>query len=258
MSCIRCDTSPDVFSCVQAAPAQALFDVVKQVGPTLSPLPATEEPWQPVVDGTFVPDFPSKLLATGKFTKVPVIVGFTTDELTYVIPTNLNINTDQDLFGLGKFALPFVPDPVLAGVLQLDPLSAYPNPYPVGGIQWKRATEIASDVLERCPGRAFVRNMTQFESAWKYRWNAALPAQIAFAPEQGIVHAADIPYIFGPSITPYINAPLDIALSLIVQRAWISFAAYLDPNRLGSLGGTEWPMYSIGMFNFPSVPQLGC
>ena len=34
--------------------------------------------WQPVVDGTFVADFPSKLTAAGKFTKVPMIIGMST------------------------------------------------------------------------------------------------------------------------------------------------------------------------------------
>ena len=34
--------------------------------------------WQPVVDGTFVADFPSKLTAASKFTKVPMIIGMST------------------------------------------------------------------------------------------------------------------------------------------------------------------------------------
>lgn len=102
------------------------------------------------------------------------------------------------------------------------------------------------------------------------RWNAALPAQLALAPQEGsksqifpiplldlsyaifrkpltpitVVHAAELPYIFGPSITPYINQPADIALSLVAQKAWISFAANLDPNSLGQLApGVSWPRY---------------
>jgi hypothetical protein len=31
--------------------------------------------WQPVIDGKFITDFPSKLLASGKFVKVPTIGG---------------------------------------------------------------------------------------------------------------------------------------------------------------------------------------
>jgi hypothetical protein len=64
-----------------------------------------------------------------------------------------------------------------------------------------------------------------------------------------VVHASDIPYVFGPSITPYITAPLDLALSLVVQRAYLSFAAHLSPNRLGDLvPGVSWPRYRQGMF----------
>lgn len=75
-----------------------------------------------------------------------------------------------------------------------------------------------------------------------------------------VVHAADIPYVFGPSMTPYINAPLDIALSLVVQRAYLSFAAYLSPNRLGDLvPGVSWPRYhkSISLpFTYSPLPRL--
>ena len=59
-----------------------------------------------------------------------------------------------------------------------------------------------------------------------------------------VVHASDIPYVWGPSITQYINAPADIALSQIVQQAWISFASHLNPNTLGKLSpGVHWPGY---------------
>jgi carboxylesterase type B len=243
---------------VQNAPAQLLFKVVTAVGNALSPLPSSTDPWQPVIDGTFLTDFPTKLLAAGKFVKVPTIIGFTTDELTYAVPTNLNLSSDTLLAGLAELVLPFVPLPVIEELLALDPLSLYPNRYSVGGTEWKRATEIASDIFERCPGREFVRNMSLFEHAWRYRWNAALPAQIASTPEQGIVHASDIPYIFGPSITPYINAPLDIALSLVVQKAWISFAAHLSPNTLGDLAGVHWPKYHISRSPHPLLFPVIC
>lgn len=63
--------------------------------------------------------------------------------------------------------LPYVPLPVIEELLVLDPLSEYPNIYGVGGTEWKRATEIASDLFERCPGRAFIRNMTQYAPTWR-------------------------------------------------------------------------------------------
>ena len=59
-----------------------------------------------------------------------------------------------------------------------------------------------------------------------------------------MVHASDIPYVFGPAITPFITQPVDLALSRTVQQAWISFASHLDPNALGKLSpGVSWPRY---------------
>jgi carboxylesterase type B len=58
------------------------------------------------------------------------------------------------------------------------------------------------------------------------------------------VHAAELPYVFGPSITPFINSHVDIALSKSVQKAWLSFAAHLNPNALGYISpGISWPQY---------------
>jgi carboxylesterase type B len=173
-----------VFFCVQNVPTQLLFKVATAVGQRLPPLPSSTAPWQPVVDGTFVANFPTELLAKGKFVKFPTIIGFTTDELTYIILTILNISSDTALASIVKFVLPFVPLPDIVELLGLDPLATYRNLYPIRGTEWKHATEIESDLFERCPGRAFARNMTLFKPTWKYRWNAALPAQIARVPKQ--------------------------------------------------------------------------
>ena len=49
----------------------------------------------------------------------------------------------------------------------LDPLSEYPNPGGVGGTEWYRTTEIASDIFERCPGREWIQNVTKYAHTWK-------------------------------------------------------------------------------------------
>jgi hypothetical protein len=70
----RCNGTANVFKCVQAADSALLFTVVNAVG-AKAPLPSSIWPWQPVIDGKFVADYPSKLTAAGKFTKVPMIIG---------------------------------------------------------------------------------------------------------------------------------------------------------------------------------------
>jgi carboxylesterase type B len=59
-----------------------------------------------------------------------------------------------------------------------------------------------------------------------------------------VVHSAELPYVFGPSITPWINSTSDITLSKAVQKGWIAFASHMDPNALGNLApGLKWPQY---------------
>ena len=86
---------------------------------------------------------------------------------------------------------------------------------------------------------------TQFKSSKHHGKIVRRPLSIALRANKAAVHAADIPYVWGPSLTPEIPiGPLDIALSLQVQKAWISFASTLDPNTLGDLSpGVRWPRY---------------
>lgn len=239
---IGCNGTSNVFKCVQGADTALLWAAINAVA-AKAPLPSSIWPWQPVVDGKFVADFPSKLTAAGKFTKVPMIMGFTTDEVTYVIPTVFNISTDAFIVGLAQVVLPFIPLSVFEEIALLDPLSEFPD-QGVGGTEWKRTTEIASDIFERCPGREWIRNVTQYSHTWKYRFNAIIPPDLAKAPWEKIVHASEIPYVWGPSTKPSINEPLDLALSRQVQKGWISFASFLDPNTLGDLSpGVGWPPY---------------
>jgi hypothetical protein len=63
--------------------------------------------------------------------------------------------------------LPFIPLSVFEEIAVLDPLSAFPDPDTTGGVEWKRTTEIASDLFERCPGREWIRNVTQYSHTWK-------------------------------------------------------------------------------------------
>lgn len=76
-----------MFKCVQGAETALLWAAINAVAAE-APLPSSIWPWQPVVDGKFVADFPSKLTAAGKFTKVPMIMGFTTDEVTCKRPNS--------------------------------------------------------------------------------------------------------------------------------------------------------------------------
>lgn len=64
--------------------------------------------------------------------------------------------------------LPYVPLTTLEEMVALDPLSLYPDfDDDVGGTEWFRTTVIASDLFKRCPGRAWIRNVTEYAPTWK-------------------------------------------------------------------------------------------
>jgi hypothetical protein len=44
MRVIRCNTSPNVFSCIQGIPEQTLFAVIQEVGHAAAPLPSSTFP----------------------------------------------------------------------------------------------------------------------------------------------------------------------------------------------------------------------
>jgi len=98
-------------------------------------------------------------------------------------------------------------------MVALDPLSLYPDfDDDVGGSEWFRTTVIASDLFERCPGRAWVRNVTEYAPTWKCktihalntpmcsaneeidRWNAIIPAELAEAPWEGSKSPPSLPF----------------------------------------------------------------
>lgn len=86
-----------------------------------------------------------------------------------------NVAVSLDFIGIMTHiclvVLPFVSISTAVEILTLDPLSSSPNPGNVGGTEWKRATDIASDIFERCPGIAFARNMTAHAPGWKCNYS---------------------------------------------------------------------------------------
>ena len=64
--------------------------------------------------------------------------------------------------------LPYVPLTTLEEMVALDPLSLYPDfDNDVGGAEWFRATAINSDLFRKCPGRAWICNVTEYAPIWK-------------------------------------------------------------------------------------------
>lgn len=97
----NCTNSSDTFECLRTLPIGPLYSAIHSLALKLVPIPgAYEEIYGPVIDGTFITDYPSKLLAAGKFVKIPTIIGVTTDEASFIVPSNLNLSSDAAVIEL--------------------------------------------------------------------------------------------------------------------------------------------------------------
>jgi hypothetical protein len=67
-------------------------------------------PWTPVIDNDFIADFPSVQLRTGRFVKVPLLVGTNTDEGTAFGsgrgPNGTGIDTDAQMIDAVRHMIP--------------------------------------------------------------------------------------------------------------------------------------------------------
>jgi carboxylesterase type B len=87
---VHCSEAIDTLECLRTVPYEDLLPYVNSsavVGPG----------WYPTVDGDIVPEYPTKLLAEGRFAHVPHLYGTNSDEGTDNAPVGA-INTDDDLY----------------------------------------------------------------------------------------------------------------------------------------------------------------
>ncbi|KAH8155183.1 uncharacterized protein LAJ45_00192 [Morchella importuna] len=255
---LGCSNTSDRLQCLREVPYEQLFDA-------LQPQLYT---WTPVVDGDFIPGWPSDRMAAGKFANVTILIGANTDEgtATFFGPRNI-INTTEDLRNyLLNGSLPATTPSSVEKLLELYPDDpALGCPFNTGserfadqGYQYKRAAAIvgdyAMDAGRRQTSEAFANRGNK---VFSYRfdqspWNGKLKDITEVAPVYS-THYAEIGFVFNnPSttISTYVGPdPAVNALSRLISRSWISFAHDLDPNNHGIQGAAKWPEYKYSASN---------
>jgi carboxylesterase type B len=88
VAAVGCGDRSDRLACLREVP----FDKLNAT------ITLTSGGFTPIVDGTFIPDYPSKLLSEGRFVKAPLIVGTNTDEGTLF--GQAGIDSDEQFEGL--------------------------------------------------------------------------------------------------------------------------------------------------------------
>jgi para-nitrobenzyl esterase len=180
-----------------------------------------------IIDGHVLPDATGRLLATGQYTRMPMLIGSTADELTSLIkmlppfersPSGYRGLTNG-LFGrLGGFVV---------RRQYRAPADSAVEPAVVA---------LATDVVFTCPSRFVARTVTAAQQpVYRYLFTRTVPG----GEELRAYHSIDLGYMFG-NVEPWLPAlpPEDLALSNTMMQYWVNFATTGDPNGAGL---PSWP-----------------
>ncbi|CAK1362508.1 unnamed protein product [Cercospora beticola] len=202
--------------------------------------------WLPVVDGDFVPDVPSQLIAQGRMADVALILGWTAqDGVPFATGNNI---TAQEFM---RHYLPALEPPTVDKVLELYPASDFRPSYRPNGtislsVEDYRAAQVMRDVAFTCSAVDFAQGLSRIQSAgnqvFLYEFN-----QTIFTPNLendgrfgwGVIHSSDIAYVFD-NLDIYLKpdsrlkkvniTEVDRSLAHQVSGAWSSFATSLKPS----------------------------
>ncbi len=141
----------------------------------------------PYIDGTVIPMDPNKILKTGNYDKVPVILGCTTDELKLFVP--LLAADSDDLFHLIQVFDPDNPEFCLNDLLKpiLWPIIAVYEPFNIFGklLNQLYGTDSVAKKLSKNQEDVYL---------YKFSWDEE-PKPFDFLT--GACHSIDLPFLFG-------------------------------------------------------------
>lgn len=221
-------TGADAAACLRAQPAAAL----------------TAAAANPVQDGVVLPRQPIDAFRSGRFNRVPVLIGSNHDEWTAFVamtalpprapPTEAEIVT--------RFANELHTDG--QAVLAEYPVAVHGSPI-------QSLAQAETDALVSCPTLAARAALAAHVTVFTYELTEKNPAraQLLGPPIAGLdygdYHTADLPYVFGVSAPDGARVTgKDAALSARVMAYWAGMAHAGVPGR--AAGAPAWPAFRPG------------
>jgi para-nitrobenzyl esterase len=245
---LGCAGAPDELAALRDVPADRLLEV-GDPGDDIFPTGIT---YQPVVDGWVLPDVPADLLAEGRFSHVPLVVGSTRDEADIaavgVGPADLDaaeaeralrrIYGDQFDAIIGLFSSSAGQSGGGEAGGGGDSTGAEVDTDDTEDEALSAAVESVTLTLFTAPARYAADRMAATDTpTYRYLFTAA-----PLGESLGAFHGSELPYVFGSDMLD-----LDLAghrsaeLSAAMMRYWTRFAAAGDPNGGGL---PDWPLWS--------------
>ncbi|KAJ3211185.1 hypothetical protein HDU67_004744, partial [Dinochytrium kinnereticum] len=207
---VGCTSTSDLMACMRAANVTTLNSV-------------SGGDWKPTVDGVFLKDAPIRRVLEGKFAKVPVIIGTTTNEGT-MFASSVTDNSQFDSFLTTNFK--WLSAANRTAVATLYPAANFSSPM-------LRAAEVFGDVVFVCPSERLSFEMAKSPASrdanWRYRWNVAGSTTLLAS------HGSEIAYVYNTSSS--LTATTQ-PLANLMTTLWVSFTTTRTPGLL------SWPTYS--------------
>ncbi|KAK1233835.1 hypothetical protein PQX77_003001 [Marasmius sp. AFHP31] len=187
--------------------------------------------FHPVVDGKVIVGNPSTLVKQGKFAKVPLIVGATSNE---------TVTGGTDVAVALKNSFPGLSDKDVQDILAVAPEADFTS-------SSQRFQVITGESLLICARAILGGAYSTSPKSWTYRYNQPNPTQNTPA----VNHAAENWMMFLGSntgsngtttFTP--QTPVELAFTEELIAYWLSFVRAGDPNKFKLPRSPEWPQYA--------------
>jgi para-nitrobenzyl esterase len=236
-----CGAASDQLACLRAKPASELLAILEQSATPGSFVPNFQ--FGPVVDGGFLPDQPRTLYDSGRYARVPYILGSNTDEGTLFFLSGAPLTTEAAYLA----ALQERYGPLADEVASVYPASSFATP---------------QDALERAFGDQILVCST-YDTArraaaggartYLYNFAREIPIDLLQALGLRAFHGAEIVYVFGSMAPPTAE---DGTLGETIRGYWTRFARKGDPNGGGAVKWRRFKDKTDRRLNLDVEPTL--
>ncbi|CAN8104503.1 unnamed protein product [Discula destructiva] len=234
----------------------------------------SEGGWGPVIDNDLLVDHHVRMWEMGRFQKIPMIFGSTTNEGTPDFISNQTVSSEDELRAELKKTAGWINSETIEQVLQIyppklnqmdffgrdvSPRENRSNLRQENGTEWQRDAMIKTELKVTCSSTFFsdmAASINNTQSNWHYRYNL-IDNTPKGTGDKGLFspHTHELYPIFGPNATDggdplciYLPAsdPLTCAPALaIIQAYWTSFVRTLNPNTHKHPQAPAWEAWSI-------------
>ncbi|RDW59554.1 carboxylic ester hydrolase-19 [Coleophoma cylindrospora] len=255
--------SPEALECLRGLSMESLLNI------TLTQQDSTSsendgDTYLPTVDGDFLPVPASQLVKEGRFTQMPIIMGWMQDDATLFTPST--IETESDTVAFLQLYYKGFTNATIEKMLSLYPTSDFQaNTTANLSAEFYRSARMFRDILLTCPAFYFghamsqkcksssTNNVTLVHGTGANSTTESCPGVYIYNHNQtildgyldsigdlglGIIHTSDLSYVFGNLSLYNISSAFhpsksDYLLKQQMSRSWSSFATTGKP----SLGG---------------------